>query len=85
MKTSVLKNLVLSTAMILALCSSAFAQEKMETRDTRIGKLDFENGYPSNESVEKLYDKIDFQRACQAYIWGWPFVQLVGRISTGHK
>jgi hypothetical protein len=42
--------------------------------ETRIGTLEFENGYPSQESVQKLYDEIDFQRACQAYIWGLPML-----------
>jgi len=40
----------------------------METRDTRIDKLVFEKGYPSEETVAKLYDEMDFQRATQAYI-----------------
>jgi hypothetical protein len=45
--------------------------------DTRIGKLNFEStGYPSAETVQKLYDEMDFQRACQAYIWGIPAVGL---------
>jgi hypothetical protein len=44
--------------------------------DTRIGKLAFENGYPSRESVEKLFDAMDFQRATQAYIWALPTVSF---------
>ena len=51
-----------------------------ETVQTRIGKLeftnDFENGYPTDKTVKKLYDEIDFQRACQAYLWGLPFVSI---------
>ena len=46
------------------------------TKDTRIGKLTFESGYPSVETVQKLYDEMDFQRACQAYLWGIPAVGL---------
>ncbi len=53
---------------------------RAETVQTRIGELsfthDFENGYPSDETVEKLYDEIDFQRACQAYLWGLPLVSI---------
>jgi len=49
-----------------------------ETVDTRIGKLsfthDFANGYPTKETVEKLYDERDFQRACQLYLWALPIV-----------
>src|SRR6185437_3542047 len=58
--------------------SSAFAQNK--TVESRIGKLefthDFANGYPTKETVEKLYDERDFQRACQAYLWGIPAVSF---------
>jgi hypothetical protein len=46
--------------------------------ETRIGMLsfthDFANGYPTKETVEKLYDERDFQRACQAYLWALPMV-----------
>jgi hypothetical protein len=46
--------------------------------DTRIGPLefthDFANGYPTDATVEKLYDERDFQRACQAYLWSLPAV-----------
>jgi hypothetical protein len=52
------------------------AAPKKETKQTRIGKLEFVSGYPSDETVEKLYDEIDFQRACQAYLWGIPAVGL---------
>ena len=46
------------------------------TKDTRIGKLSFKSGYPTDDSVQKLYDEMDFQRACQAYLWGIPAVGL---------
>lgn len=46
--------------------------------NSRIGELkftkDFENGYPTDATVTKLFDEIDFQRACQAYLWGLPIV-----------
>jgi len=51
-----------------------------QTINTRIGKLsfthDFANGYPTKETVDKLYDERDFQRACQAYIWALPMVSI---------
>jgi hypothetical protein len=47
-----------------------------EVIDTRIGKLTYESGYPSQDTVSKLYNEIDFQRACQAYLWGIPAVGL---------
>jgi len=43
-------------------------------KDTRIGKIEFDKGFPSKQAVEKLYDELDFQRACQAYIWGLPII-----------
>jgi hypothetical protein len=50
------------------------------TVKTRIGELlfthDFKNGYPTDETVKKLYDEIDFQRACQAYLWGLPIASI---------
>jgi len=56
------------------------AQAQTETVETRIGKLefthDFANGYPTKETVAKLYDERDFQRACQIYLWAIPFVSF---------
>jgi hypothetical protein len=48
------------------------------TVSTRIGELKFESGYPSGETVTKLYNEIDFQRACQAYLWAITAVGLNG-------
>jgi hypothetical protein len=45
-----------------------------QTVDTRIGKLDFELGVPTQATVKNLYDQMDFQRACQLYLWGLPIV-----------
>ncbi|MFC1959680.1 DUF1254 domain-containing protein [Chloroflexota bacterium] len=45
-----------------------------ETVKTRIGELTFESGFPSKDTVKKLYDELDFQRAVQCYIWGLPIV-----------
>lgn len=48
--------------------------------NSRIGDLefthDFENGYPTDETVVRLFDEMDFQRACQAYIWSVPLVSF---------
>jgi hypothetical protein len=71
MRTSILTSALLASALCGA--SPALAQE---TIDTRIGKLTFESGYPSQETVGKLYDEMDFQRASQAYLWGIPAVGL---------
>jgi hypothetical protein len=53
---------------------------KTRTLKTRIGPLqfthDFANGYPTEATVEKLYDERDFQRACQLYLWSLPAVSM---------
>jgi hypothetical protein len=54
--------------LLLSALGVSFAFAENKTVDTRIGKLefthDFANGYPTKETVEKLYDERDFQRAC---------------------
>lgn len=48
--------------------------------DTRIGTLtfthDFAGGYPTGDTIDRLYDERDFQRACQAYLWALPLVSF---------
>ena len=56
--------------------TSADAQQRAETVDTRIGKLDFELGLPTEKTVTKLFDELDFQRAVQCYIWALPIVGM---------
>src|SRR5262249_9976367 len=44
--------------------------------DSRLGKLELINGFPTETTVTKLYDDLDFQRACQAYIWALPYLAM---------
>lgn len=69
-------NLTAAAALLAGLTLSPANAQDMKTVDTRIGELSFENGYPTDETVQKLYDEMDFQRASQAYIWGIPAVGL---------
>jgi hypothetical protein len=69
--------------ILLGICIAVFcaaANASAETLKTRVGPLsfthDFANGYPTDETVQKLYDELDFQRACQAYIWALPIVSM---------
>ena len=64
------------TAALALLAASAMADA--QSIDTRIGKLELHNGYPSKATVEKLYDEMDFQRATQAFIWALPAVGFHG-------
>ncbi len=74
--TKIVAALLISATVTSGTISPAIAQE--QTIETRIGKLtfthDFANGYPTKETVKKLYDERDFQRAVQAYIWSLPMV-----------
>ena len=43
-----------------------------QTVDSRLGQLEFQSGYPTDQTVQHLYDELDFQRAVQAYLWAMP-------------
>jgi hypothetical protein len=45
--------------------------------ESRLGTLELKNGYPTDATVKKVYDDIDFQRACQAYLWALPLMGMV--------
>jgi hypothetical protein len=43
---------------------------------SRLGPLELENGYPTDATVTKIFDDIDYQRACQAYLWALPLMAM---------
>jgi len=43
---------------------------------SRLGPLALENGYPTADTVAKIFDDIDYQRACQAYLWALPLMAM---------
>ncbi|MEE4178244.1 MAG: DUF1254 domain-containing protein [Bacteroides sp.] len=45
--------------------------------ESRLGVLNFFDGFPDDNTVEKLYDNLDFQRAVQAYLLGIPPVSML--------
>ena len=47
-----------------------------KTFETQIGKLEFNNGYASPETSKLLYDRLDFQRAVQVYLWALPYMSF---------
>src|SRR6476659_6987881 len=55
-------------------------QSGLEKIQSHIGTLefthDFANGYPTDKTVQLLYDERDFQRACQVYLWSLPAVSF---------
>jgi hypothetical protein len=46
--------------------------------DTSIGTLRLSDGFPTEETVEKVYDNLDRSRALQAYLLGIPIVNQAG-------
>src|SRR5580692_2129407 len=45
--------------------------------ETPFGKFQLEKGLPAGATEsDRLYDELDFQRACQAYIWALPIVSF---------
>jgi hypothetical protein len=43
-----------------------------DTVDTRIGTLKFNDGFPDDATVQKVYDNLDFQRGVQAFLDAMP-------------
>ena len=78
LKRNTQKMSILAATLLLGATVAVLATA--ETVQTRIGELefshDFENGYPTDSTIKKLYDEMDFQRACQAYLWGLPIVSI---------
>ena len=51
-----------------------------DTIETRYGKLDFPGGYPTKETVQKVYDELDLQRATQLYLDMYPALSMHGML-----
>ena len=66
-----MKQRIIATLLILLSITTLVHAQEVQTR---IGKLNFEGGYPSHETVNKLYDEMDFQRAVQTYLWAIPLI-----------
>jgi hypothetical protein len=52
--------------------------------DTRLGTLKFFDGFPDDQTVEKVMDNLDFSRGVQAFLSGMPGTSLVG-MRTGFQ
>jgi hypothetical protein len=51
----------------------------------RVGEVKYELGFPTPESSRKLFDEMNFQRAVQAYLWGYPAVSFESiRLTAKH-
>src|SRR5262245_65945710 len=73
-----------SVVIALGLALSIASTTSAEAVDARIGALELDHGMPSRKSVDRLFDEIDFQRACQAYLWALPIVNI-GEWQRAHE
>ena len=44
--------------------------------ESRLGRIELKNGYPTTATAKKIYGDIDFQRACQGYLWALPLMAM---------
>ncbi|UUO04705.1 DUF1254 domain-containing protein [Blastopirellula sp. J2-11] len=47
-----------------------------EVIKTPIGKIELINSYFNDDASQRLFDELDYQRACQAYLWSTPLVSI---------
>lgn len=72
MNRNVIRNLAFMACFATAVATSPLVYA--ETVETRVGTIELELGVPSEHSAQVLFDSMDFQRACQAYLWALPAV-----------
>jgi hypothetical protein len=53
-----------------------------ETVETRFGKFEFKNGYPTPAAAEALLDQLEFNRAIEVYLTQMPAVSLAQSIGA---
>ena len=56
-----------------------------ETINSPYGQLELQHNFVTDETSEKLFDALDFQRASQAYIWSTPIVSFYTWIKEQNK
>jgi hypothetical protein len=77
--TTTSRGLALATIVFTALAVPTAEAQFLPTTGSvtsRLGPLELVNGYPTDATVEKLFDDIDSQRACQAYLWALPLMAM---------
>ena len=61
-------------------------EQRKQARDgeTRLGKLDFESDYVTEETAAKLREELQFQAAVQTYLWSFPIANVMS-LRDGHR
>jgi hypothetical protein len=65
-------------AALMGAVTFAATGARADEIDTRIGKIETINGFPTAAAAEKIFAESDFQRASQAYLWALPAVGFHG-------
>lgn len=80
--------LALTPALVMAGSSKSPSAQGPHTRDgegeTRLGKIEYENDYVTEETAAKLREELKFQAAVQTYLWGFPIANIMG-LRDGHR
>jgi hypothetical protein len=80
MSPKILNLMILAVAIAAALTSTSYvaAQSGLpsQTVKTRIGELKYEDGFPTADTLTKLYDELDFQRGVLAFQYAEPLVAM---------
>jgi hypothetical protein len=69
---------------ILLAAGFSSAQVRSGEGETRLGKLEFEGDYVTEETAAKLREELQFQAAVQTYLWGFPIANIMG-LRDGHR
>jgi hypothetical protein len=72
--TSILLS-VLVTAPFASAQETPAHSGKIETR--RLGTLEFEGDYVTEETADKLREELKFQAAVQTYLWSFPIANVI--------
>lgn len=85
------KHIALAAVCLIAVASLAFGQSTPgynnkipqaimtpDTVETRIGTLKFFDGLPTDETVKKVYDNLDFMRGVETFLDGIPACSIEG-------
>ncbi len=76
-----IRTMIASLLVVLA-TTTAYADPVKTEYETRVGKLEFINSFPTQETTDKLREARRYHRATQAYIWALPIVSMADFVFT---
>ena len=68
--------------LVSFVATTANAEPVKTVYETRVGKLEFINSFPTQETTDRLREARRFHRATQAYIWALPIVSMADFVFT---